>query len=234
MVPWTRSRAKELLVDVTAAAPSLPASKKQTSKKRLPSPAEYEQLLLKLRRERNAALKKQRVAELQAQQAQAANQKLIAHMHEIVVATNCIVCKTEHSVPYLLADCGHSMCQRCMINFFVERRADLVTGLFANAFEHCPLCKVLIRSPPVRPYEHQALLQAIHKTVTVIDLKEDFKRAFTVWQARRKSHSAATLCYHRAIAAGRSHADAAYLASTIALGYVSAFEVGWEDPNDNT
>ncbi|EJD33143.1 hypothetical protein AURDEDRAFT_177774 [Auricularia subglabra TFB-10046 SS5] len=121
------------------------------------------------------------------------------------------------------------MCQTCIINFFRQRRTNSITGLFCNAFEQCPLCSVPISSMPVRPHDHRVLIQTIHKTVTVVDSNEDFRWAYNIWQARRKSNAAATLCYQRAVASGLPR----HQAEVIPLGYISAFDVGLQNAHDD-
>ncbi|EJD51759.1 hypothetical protein AURDEDRAFT_158602 [Auricularia subglabra TFB-10046 SS5] len=94
--------------------------------------------------------------------AQTKIREMTSKLERIEAACECPLCYDTCWVPWVLPDCGHVMCQTCLISFLSSRKPrDKRTLLRPVAYTKCPKCNTEIFSPPVQAFDMHALIAEI-------------------------------------------------------------------------
>ncbi|EJD44826.1 hypothetical protein AURDEDRAFT_166012 [Auricularia subglabra TFB-10046 SS5] len=99
---------------------------------------------------------------------------LASQVRSLKRLSECPICHSPSLVPWLLSDCGHTMCETCLILFFGDKKN----------FLSCPCCSTNIHSAPVQPFDHRAIIAAIHGDHRPQAHPRDVERAFDRWKRR--------------------------------------------------
>ncbi|EJD32232.1 hypothetical protein AURDEDRAFT_178733 [Auricularia subglabra TFB-10046 SS5] len=121
--------------------------------------------------------------------------KLTAKVQTTQDACDCFLCLDTCWVPWILSDCGHAMCQACLLSFLSCMKVDARTHSPTVAYTTCPRCNTEILSRPVQAFDMSSLINEICSPKALEALPHKVKRAFLQWKHTRATFEQARRNY---------------------------------------